>query len=298
MGYPWNGYVEDSSAMTPLAGSTVLVVDADADTRELLELFLGQQGAAVRLAASAHDARRALADGGVDVVLMDTALPDEDGFVLRASLRGDATTRDLPVIALTGRADVRSRARATEVGFEKFITKPFDVFALPAAITSVLAPSAPPPGETDDQRLERLVVDHNVRAILTELNADTPYRFTSVLRFDADRLESVWTFDRENRRVDTFPPAMAVTESYCGLVGADRTPLAMADSLTEPRAEGHPARGSVRAYCGVPLFAPDGSVYGTLCHYDHEPRPVRAATLAQLERLSGLLSPFLPKRGA
>lgn len=284
--------------MTPLAGATVLVVDADADTRELLDVFLTQQGATVRVAADAAEARASLAAGAVHVVLMDPALPDGDGFALRASFRASPATRDLPVVALTGRADAKARTRALEAGFEKFISKPFDVFALPAALTSVLEAPAPPPDETDEQRLARLVADHNVRAILAELNADTPYRYTSVLRFDDGRLESVWTFDRQNGRVDAFPAETRVSESYCRYVADDGAPFATADALADARTVGHAKRATLRAYCGVPLFAPDGSVYGTVCHYDHEPRPVHPETMARLERLSGLLSPFLPTRAA
>ena len=266
---PWS--VEDSRPMTPsqvprCSSSTPTPTHGSCST------FLTQQGATVRVAADAAEARAALAAGAVHVVLMDPALPDGDGFALRASFRASPATRDLPVVALTGRADAKARTRALEAGFEKFISKPFDVFALPAALTSVLEAPAPPPDETDEQRLARLVADHNVRAILAELNADTPYRYTSVLRFDEGRLESVWTFDRQNGRVDAFPAETKVSESYCRYVADDGAPFATADALADSRTVRHAKRDAARLTRRAP-FAPDGSVTASSATTTTSPGP-------------------------
>jgi CheY-like chemotaxis protein len=280
--------------MASIEQLAVLVVDDDPDTSELLQAFLEGNGARVRLAASADEARAAMSTWAPDVILTDVNLPGEDGFAFVARLRTDAATRAIPAIAVTGHADAQSRQRALDAGFQKFITKPFDVFALPAAIASVVADTARPAAEeTADARISRLIAERDMRALLSTLNGPTPYRYTSILRFDDEKLESVWTFDRVNQSADTFPPDLPVSASYCALIRTEGAPFSMNDSLTEPRAHGHLKRDTLRAYCGVPLFRADGSMFGTLCHYDEQPQAVAAETVDEMLRIASLLTPVL-----
>ena len=125
--------------MAALTGLAVLLVDDDEDTRELLAMVLDGHGATVRSVRSAADARDAIQERAPDILLTDINLPDEDGFALVAGLRANAATRDLPAIALTGHSDEGSRVRAVEAGFQKFITKPFDVLALTSAVAGVVS---------------------------------------------------------------------------------------------------------------------------------------------------------------
>jgi len=277
----------------------VLVVDDDPDTSDLIQFFLEGKGARVRMAASAEEARAVLSTWTPDVILTDVSLPDEDGFAFVTRLRTEAATRTIPAIAITGHADAKSRQRALGAGFQKFITKPFDVFALPAAIASVVAETARAPGvETADARVARLVSERDMRALLSTLNGPTPFRYTSILRFDDDKLESVWTFDRGNQSADAYPPDVPVSASYCAFVRADGAPFATGDSLTEPRLQAHPKRETLRAYCGVPLFRADGSMFGTLCHYDELPQLVAEETVQAMLRIASMLVPVLDDAGS
>jgi CheY-like chemotaxis protein len=280
-----------------ITGLTVLVVDDDDDTRDLLEMFLTGEGAAVRSADSAENARTRLGEGGVDVILTDASLPDEDGFAFVARLREEPATARIPAIAITGYTDARAREQAREAGFQKFITKPFDVFALPAAIASVVAASQQAPHSTFEEEIPRLIEGRDMRTLLGLLNEPTPYRYTSILRFDGDRLESVWTLDRQDESADTFRLDVPVDASYCGLVRDAGAPFVVADALEDPRVQTHPKRSTLRSYCGVPIYRPDGSMFGTLCHYDRDPHPVEEATVAAMKRIADLLSPVLPVAG-
>ena len=275
----------------------MLVVDDDDDTRDLLEMFLTGEGAAVRTADSAENARTRLGEGGVDVILTDASLPDEDGFAFVARLRKEPATCKIPAIAITGYADARAREQAREAGIQKFITKPFDVFALPAAIASVVAASQPAPHSTFEDEIPRLIAGRDMRTLLGLLNERTPYRYTSILRFDGDRLESVWTLDRQDESADSFRLDVPVEASYCALVRDVDAPFVIADALEDPRVEKHPKRSALRSYCGVPIYRSDGSMFGTLCHYDAHPHPVEEATIAAMKRIADLLAPVLPVAG-
>lgn len=285
--------------MAALSGLTILVVEDDADSRELLEVFLESQGARVRLAASADEARASLTGSPVDVILTDASLSGEDGFALVAGLRADPTTRDIPAIAITGHAEEHSRQRAVDAGFQKFITKPFDVFALPAAIASVVvAARQMEPEALSEDRYTRMIATRDMRTLLATLNAPTPYRYTSILRFDGEKLESVWTFDRSHDSADTFPPDVPVQASYCDLVRETGKPVVIVDALLDARVQTHPKRSVLRAYCGVPIYRADGTMFGTLCHYDEQPQTILDQTVAAMSRIAGLLTSAVPAPGA
>lgn len=286
--------------MAALSNLTILVVEDDADSRELVEMFLESQGARICLAGSAEEARAALKESAVDVILTDASLPGEDGFALLAGLRADPATRDIPAIVITGHAEERFRERAVAAGFQKFITKPFDVFALPAAIASVVATARQADvAEPSEERYAQLIAARDMRTLLATLNAPTPYRYTSILRFDGQKLASLWTFNRSNEGADTFPPDAPTDAAYCDLVRSTGAPFAIADALSDERVQAHPRRSTMRAYCGVPIFRPDGSIFGTLCHYDEQPQAlVEEDTLRAMTRIASLLTTAVPASGA
>ena len=277
--------------MTSTGPVALLIVDSGA--RELLEVLEGQR-AEVRAATTFAEARAAIREHRPDVILADVMLPDEDGFSFVSALRADPSTDGIPAIAVTRRADAASGDRALGAGFQKVVTKPLDAFMLAAAIASVAdAANAVVPEETDDERTMRLIAEHNFRPILATLNATTSYRYTSILRFAGERLESVWTFDRANPAADPFPTDVLVEASYCTLVRSGRAPFALTNADDDARVASHPKRAELKAYCGVPIFREDGSLFGTLCHYDAAPHPIPVGALSALERVARMLMPIL-----
>ncbi len=106
----------------------VLVVEDDAETRELVVRALTRDGHAVHGACSALEARSALADRDVDVVVLDLGLPDASGTSLCTALRAEGQT--VPILVLTAHGAVSSRVACFDAGADDFLAKPFAVAEL------------------------------------------------------------------------------------------------------------------------------------------------------------------------
>lgn len=130
-------------------------------------------------------------------------------------------------------------------------------------------------------------------AVLATLNARTRFRFTGLYRVEQPMLRNVALFDRENPMLRAAGQCSALTDTYCNIVAANALALAVADAATDGRLIGHPARGSVLSYVGVPVRDRAGRVAGTLCHWDTRPRLAPAGELVVLERVAALLSPIV-----
>jgi two-component system copper resistance phosphate regulon response regulator CusR len=114
----------------------ILIVEDERRVRSFLERGLSEEGHGVRAFAAAPGAERALAEGGVEVVLLDWMLPGESGIdVLRRwRARGVVT----PVIMLTARDALEDRVAALDAGADDYLVKPFHFEELLARIRSVL----------------------------------------------------------------------------------------------------------------------------------------------------------------
>ncbi|HEY7294928.1 MAG TPA: ATP-binding protein, partial [Dehalococcoidia bacterium] len=123
-----------------LAGRRLLVVEDDADTRDLLRLTLEIEGAQVTMAASSAEALALLEDTAAELVVCDIGMPAEDGYTFLRKLRAryDGVGERLPVIALTAYAAPEDRRRALAAGFQRHLAKPIDASALVAAIETLL----------------------------------------------------------------------------------------------------------------------------------------------------------------
>lgn len=109
-----------------LEGVRVLVVDDDADTRELLAMVLEVYGAQTTMADSVPAALRELERSRADVLLSDLNIAGEDGFSLIRRVRALGAERggQIPAAALTGYAGGNERTQALAAGFQMLITKP------------------------------------------------------------------------------------------------------------------------------------------------------------------------------
>jgi hypothetical protein len=115
----------------------VLLVEDDADTRELLTTLLQRCGARVTAVGSASEALMTIALTQPDVLVSDLAMPGEDGYALirKIRLRDADQGRWLPAVALTAYARDEDRARALAAGYQRHLTKPVD----PAALARTVA---------------------------------------------------------------------------------------------------------------------------------------------------------------
>ena len=123
----------------------ILVVDDDPDVIEAIALSFGLQWPEART-IQAKDGRSAIAAvsrDSPDVVLLDIALPDMDGFEV---LRRVRERSDVPVLMISARGEERDKVRGLELGADDYITKPFGYLELSARVRAVMrrAQSLPP----------------------------------------------------------------------------------------------------------------------------------------------------------
>jgi two-component system phosphate regulon response regulator PhoB len=121
----------------------VLVVEDEPQIQELVAVNLEHYGHRVVRAASAEEAEAAIRTELPDVLVLDWMLPGESGLAFARRLRGDARTRDLPILMLTARAMEADKLSGLEAGADDFITKPFSPKELAARIKAVLRRRAP-----------------------------------------------------------------------------------------------------------------------------------------------------------
>lgn len=122
-----------------LAGIGVLVIDDEADARELVEVVLASAGASVLTAASAEQAVALVKTGRPDVIVSDIGMAGRDGYQFIRDVRrlsSDDGGRT-PAIALTAFARSEDRTRAMLAGFQVHVAKPIEPQELVAAIRSL-----------------------------------------------------------------------------------------------------------------------------------------------------------------
>ena len=115
----------------PLNGISILIVEDDMDSREVLQLYLEQSGAEVISAESAEQAMILLrkSNGNLpDVIVSDLAMPGEDGYSLISRIRKLPLERGgaIPAMALSAFASSDDKQKAFSAGFQKYHTKPFE----------------------------------------------------------------------------------------------------------------------------------------------------------------------------
>ena len=104
---------------------TILVVDDDAEIRDLAELVLRGGGYQVVKAASGWEALDVMRQRRPDLVLLDVNMPELDGWELLRLLKADETWRELPVVMFTVKMEFRDKVHALQDGAFDYITKPF-----------------------------------------------------------------------------------------------------------------------------------------------------------------------------
>ncbi len=125
-----------------LAGRSVLVVDDNADARELLALLLESQGMEVRAASDSEEALSILAQWQPALAILDIGLPKMDGYQLARAI-GRAHP-NVKLIALSGYGTPDDVARSMQAGFSNHLTKPAELSTLRQAIEDAL--DVPTPG--------------------------------------------------------------------------------------------------------------------------------------------------------
>ena len=115
-------------------GKTVLLVEDNEDNRIIYSTVLRHVGYEV---VEAEDGVQAIAlarSARPDLILMDISIPGIDGWEATRILQGDATTKNIPIIALTAHALSDDRERALGLGFSAYLAKPVEPRAVVAEV--------------------------------------------------------------------------------------------------------------------------------------------------------------------
>jgi CheY-like chemotaxis protein len=132
----------------------VLVIDDEAPIRLLCRVNLEAEGMGVLEAGHGPGGVEIARSEQPDVVLLDVMMPGLDGWRVAEMLLDDPVTREIPIVFLTARADIRDRARGIDLGGLDYITKPFNPVELASLVRDVVG--AVERGEREQLRGEKV----------------------------------------------------------------------------------------------------------------------------------------------
>ena len=154
----------------------ILIVDDDAEIRQLLSRYLEKNGLRAFAVADGRAMWRALAETNFDLIVLDLMLPGDDGLTLCRTLR---VKSDIPVIMLTARGEETDRIIGLEMGADDYLPKPFSARELLARIKVILrrTRSLPPnlrPDEAPKLGFANWVLDTVERNLISPTQVVTP----------------------------------------------------------------------------------------------------------------------------
>lgn len=137
----------------------VIIVDDEASVRKALSRLLRAEGFAVTLFASPREILEAAPPAHPACVILDMAMPEQSGLAVQEALL--EADREIPIIFLTGQADVPMCAQAMRLGAVDFLTKPVDQLHLLAAVRKALRLDE----KKTAQRAERAEIEARLRTL-------------------------------------------------------------------------------------------------------------------------------------
>ena len=161
---------------------SVLVIEDEADIRQLLRTLLEREGYSVAEALEGRDGVRQFHQSHPDIVILDVGLPDLDGWQVLERIRDMS---DAPVLVLTARSSERDKVRGLNAGADDYLTKPFSRVELLARLQAIRrrqVANSTPRAVFDDGRV-RLDFAHQQVTMGSEVIVLTPteYRLLSAL---------------------------------------------------------------------------------------------------------------------
>ncbi|MGH8429819.1 MAG: phosphate regulon transcriptional regulator PhoB, partial [Solimonas sp.] len=184
-----------------MQGKLILVVEDEAAIREMIRFALTRADFRAAEAGSAQDARLRIADERPDLILMDWMMPGVTGVELTRELKAQPTTKDIPVIMVTARAEEEDKVRGLNIGCDDYVSKPFSFPELIARIQAVLRRSTPG-GEEERLAVNGLEVDAASQRVTAKGQpirlGPTEYR---LLHFFVSHPERVYTREQVLDRV-------------------------------------------------------------------------------------------------
>jgi CheY-like chemotaxis protein len=116
----------------------ILVADDDPDILSIVSMSLETQGYTVYKATNGREAVDLAKQHHPDLILMDMMMPIVSGYEAVTELKADAATRDITIVGLSAKAMATDMERATDVGIDGYITKPFRIAQVLTVVESYL----------------------------------------------------------------------------------------------------------------------------------------------------------------
>lgn len=194
-----------------MAQRKILIIEDDANIRELLKIYLEREGYEITTADTGDSGIKAFKRENPDLVLLDIMLPETDGFSVCRQIRESSRT---PIIMLTAKSETFDKIMGLELGADDYIVKPFEMREVLARISAVLRRYIKEES-SETLSFENLVI--NKTAYQLEVNGkkiDAPPKEIELLYFlasspnrvftRAQLLDDVWGFDYygDTRTVD------------------------------------------------------------------------------------------------
>jgi len=136
--------------------------------------------------------------------------------------------------------------------------------------------------------LKGLLRQKGIRPALIFLNHLTEHRFSALYQFENEQLRNLYFYDRECPDVETTDE-IPVTASYCVFLRDSGALFHTSDAMRDDRVRSHPKREKVQAYCGVPVVDDKGKLFGSICHFDLQPRVISDDDVDLMEAAALLL---------
>ena len=133
--------------------NTLLIIDDEAANIQVISDFLETQGIEIMMAKNGADGISRAVKGQPDLILLDIRMPDMDGYEVCHQLKSDKSTKEIPIIFMTGLTELDDKLKAFAVGGVDYITKPFQESELLARVSVHLQMS----------NLQKELADKNVR---------------------------------------------------------------------------------------------------------------------------------------
>jgi two-component system, cell cycle response regulator DivK len=118
--------------------NAILVADDDPDILSIVSMSLETQGYMVYKATNGREAVDLAREHHPDLILMDMMMPVVSGYEAVGELKADATTKDIIIVGLSAKAMATDMERATDVGIDGYITKPFRIAQVLSVVESYL----------------------------------------------------------------------------------------------------------------------------------------------------------------
>jgi DNA-binding response OmpR family regulator len=124
-----------------MGGETILIVDDEKHVRDMLAIYLQEEGYRTVVAEDGDQAMTALREHLPALVVADVNMPDMTGLELCQRLRSDPVTADIPVMLLSALAESRDVLAGYANGADDYTTKPIELAVLVAKVNSLLSRS-------------------------------------------------------------------------------------------------------------------------------------------------------------